>query len=31
LTHLITVVFVYQRCHTEDGRITDWNVLMKIL
>jgi len=31
LTHLITIIFVYQRCDPEDGRITGRNMLVKIL
>jgi len=30
-THLITIVFLYQRCHPEDGRITGRNMWIKIL
>ena len=31
LTHLITIVFLYQSYHPEDGRITGRNMLVKIL
>jgi hypothetical protein len=31
LTHLATTVFLYQKHHPEDGRITGRNILVKIL
>jgi len=31
LTHLITIVFLYQIYHPEGGRITGRNMLVKIL
>jgi hypothetical protein len=31
LTHLTTIVFMYQRLHTEDGRTTGRNMMVKIL
>jgi len=30
-THLTTIVFLYQNLHPEDGKITDRNILVKIL
>jgi len=31
VTHLATIVFLYQKQHPEDGRITSRNMLVKVL
>jgi len=30
VSHLTTIVFLYQTHHPEDGQITGWNILVKI-